>query len=194
MHSPLLIVLENLSAIAFVATHCNPINLLKAVRAWSGTTALPRALNRSNASGSPSSTRYKSGSIFLHSAWQDPISLLSLSVCILSSRRPDSHCCWFRSGKLLVSAARRNHLFLRCGAPTSAADTTSHRQSYLWRAKVLTTSSAPLVLIAGTFSRNIKAGLISPTSRKISETNPLRFPAKPCPSPATLMSWHGNPP
>lgn len=42
--------------------HANPINLLKASLAWSGTTALPNPLRRSTLRGSPSTTRPTLGS------------------------------------------------------------------------------------------------------------------------------------
>lgn len=100
--------------------------------------------------------------------------------------RPDS----FPPPVLLVWASR-NHLFLRCGAPISAADTHVHRQSYPRSVNSLMTVRSPRVRMAGTFSRKTNFGVSSRVSRIISKKSPLRSPARPAPAPATLRSWHG---
>ena len=83
---------------------------------------------------------------------------------------------------------------LRCGAPTSAADTIVHRASYPSALSSKRTRSSPRTARAGTFSRKTYLGRHSRTSRKTSNTRPLHPPAKPAPLPATLISWQGNPP
>lgn len=104
-----------------------------------------------------------------------------------------SHCL---SNPWPLEWANKNHLSLLCSAPTDAADMQHHLVSYPILAILLTRSSPPLDVMAGTFSRNMNLGLISLAKRTISKTNPLRSPSNPFPSPAILMSWHnyGKPP
>lgn len=165
---------------------------------WRGTTLLPRHLILSTLRGNPSTTLPTEGSTAQKSLWQQGLDLEVRPVGMLVPLRPvcpDSpfHSSFSRIDNLPCDLgwlvwARRNHLSLRCLAPTEEAVTVVQRISYPSEASVLHTVSAPRVRIAGTFSRKRKEGRSSSASLATSKNKPLRSPAKPLPSPPILRS------
>src|SRR6185312_13351825 len=80
------------------------------------------------------------------------------------------------------------------GAPTSAAEITSHSASYPISERSPSTTSSPRPRSAATFSTKTYRGRKSLIILWNSFQRPLRLPVIPSPLPATLMSWQGNPP
>lgn len=83
--------------------------------------------------------------------------------------------------------------FLRWGAPTSSAPSTSHSASNPISASPARTVSSPRLRSADTFSRKTYLGPTSRTTRRTSNHSPLRSPWMPARLPALLMSWQGKP-
>jgi hypothetical protein len=83
----------------------------------------------------------------------------------------------------------------RWGAPMSAADTVRHAASNPRVARSPSTLTSPAVARPGTFSTMTYRGRMMRMARANSLHNPLRVPScRPARFPATLTSWHGNPP